>query len=61
MTVYMEKINSFVQRCDGKYLYLNVSKTKDMCIDLGRTEMTQKLFVLKSKWLTELVHISTWV
>ena len=61
MTVYMEKMKRFVQWCDGNYLYLNVSKTKDMYIDLGRTEMAQKLFVLKCKWLTELVHISTWV
>ena len=47
--VHLEEINNFVKCCDDNYLYLNVSKTKEMCIDFG-----------KCKLLTRLVRISTW-
>ena len=29
-SVYMEEINSFVKWCDDSYLYLNVSRKKEM-------------------------------
>ena len=35
-SVYIEKMNSFVKRCDDNYLYLNILKTKEMCIDFRK-------------------------
>ena len=35
-SVYIEEINSFVKSCDDNYLYLNVSKTKEMRIDFRK-------------------------
>ena len=32
----IEEINSFVKSCDDNYLYLNVSKTKEMRIDFRK-------------------------
>ena len=32
----IEAINRFVKWCDDNYLYLNISKTKEMCIDFRK-------------------------
>ena len=40
--LYHKKIENFVNWCDKNYLYLNVSKTKEMCIDLRKNQRCPK-------------------
>ena len=39
--LYHKQIENFVIWCIKHYLYLNVSKTKEMCIDFRRIRMSQ--------------------
>ena len=43
-SVYMEEINSFVKWCDDSYLYLNVSRKKEMCTDFRKNRSDQDMF-----------------
>ena len=40
--LYHKQIENFVNWCDKKYLYLNVSKTKEMCIDFRKNQRCPK-------------------
>ena len=36
--LYHKQTENFVNRCDKNDLYLNISKTKEMCIDFGKNQ-----------------------
>ena len=36
--IYHKQIENFVNWCDKNYLYLNVSKTKELCIDYRKNQ-----------------------
>ena len=40
--IYHKQIENFVNWCDKKYLYLNVSKTKEMYIDFRKNQRCPK-------------------
>ena len=40
--LHHKQIENFVNSCNKKYLYLNVSKTKEMCIDLRKNQRCPK-------------------
>ena len=40
--LYHKQIENFVNWCDRNYLYLNVSKTKEMCIDFRKNQRCPK-------------------
>ena len=40
--LYHKQIENFVNWCDENYWYLNVSKTKEMCIDLRKNQRCPK-------------------
>ena len=41
-TLFHKQIENFVNWCDKNYLYLNVSKTKEMCIDFRKNKRCPK-------------------
>ena len=47
--LYHKRIEHFVNWCDKNYLYLNVSKTKEMCIDFRKNQICPKQPTLKGK------------
>lgn len=46
-SVYIEEIYSFVKWCDDNYLYLNFSKTKEMCVDFRKSRNDLKPVCIK--------------
>ena len=44
-----KQIENFVNWCDKNYLYLNVSKTKDMCIDFRKNQRCPKPVYIKGE------------
>ena len=48
-TLYYRQIENFVDWCDKNYLYLNVSKTKEMCIDFRKNQRCPKPVHIKGK------------
>ena len=47
--IYHKQTENFVNWCDKNYLYLNVSKTKEMCIDFRKNQNASNQFTLKEK------------
>ena len=47
--LYHKQIENFVNWCDRNYLYLNVSKTKEMCIDFRKNQRCQKPVYIKGE------------
>ena len=51
------EINDFVQWCDNNFLQLNVTKTKQLCIDFRRKQTPSKPVCIKEE---ELVRVDTY-
>ena len=47
--LYHKQIKKFVNKCDKNYLYLNVSKTKEMCIDFRKNQRCPKPVYIKGE------------
>ena len=47
--LYHKQIENFVNSCDKNYLYLNVSKTKEMCIDFRKNQRCPKPVYIKGE------------
>ena len=47
--LYHKQIENFVIWCDKNYLYLNVSKTKEMCIDFRKNQRCPKPVYIKGE------------
>ena len=47
--IYHKQIQNFVNWCDKNYLYLNVSKTKEMCTDFRKNHRCPKPVYIKEK------------
>ena len=47
--IYQKQIENFVNWCDKNYLYLNVSKTKKMCIDFRKNQRCPKPVYIKGE------------
>ena len=47
--LYHKRIENCVNWCDKKYLYLNVSKTKEMCIDFRKIQRCPKAVHIKGE------------
>ena len=47
--IYHKQIENFVNWCDENYLYLNVSKTKEMCIDFRKNQRCPKPVYIKGE------------
>ena len=47
--LYHKQIENFVNRCDKNYLYLNVSRTKEMCIDFRKNQRCPKPVYIKGE------------
>ena len=47
--LYHKQIENFVNWCDKNYLYLNVSKTKEMCIDFKKNQRCPKRVCIKEE------------
>ena len=45
--LYHKQIENFVNWCDKNYLYLNVSETKEMCIDFRKNQRCPKPVYIK--------------
>ncbi len=45
--IYHKQIQNFVNWCDKNYLCLNVSKTKEMCIDFRKNQRCPKPVCIK--------------
>ena len=48
-TIFHEQTENFVNRCDKNYLYSNVSKTKEMCIDFRKNQRCTKPVYIKGE------------
>lgn len=46
-SVYIEEIYSFVKWCHDNYLYLNFSRTKEMCVDFRKCRNDLKPVCIK--------------
>ena len=46
---YHKQIENFVNWCDKNYLYLNVFKTKEMCIDFRKNQRCPKPVYIKGE------------
>ena len=49
--IYHKQIENFVNWCDKNYFYLNVSKTKEMCIDFRKNQRCPKPVYIKGEAL----------
>ena len=47
--LYHKQIENVVNWCDKNYLYLNVSKTKEMCIDFRKNQSCPKPVYIKGE------------
>ena len=47
--IYHKQIENFVNWCDKNYLYLNVSKTKERCIDFRKKQRCPKPVYIKGE------------
>ena len=47
--IYHKQIEDFVNWCDKNYLYLNVSKTEDMCTDFRKNQRCPKPVYIKGE------------
>ena len=47
--LYHKQIENFVNWCDENYWYLNVSKTKEMCIDFRKNKRCPKQVYIKGE------------
>ena len=47
--LYHKQTETFVNWCDKNYLYLNVSKTKEMCIDFRKNQRCPKTVYIKGE------------
>ena len=47
--LYHKQIENFVNWCDKNYLYLNVCKTKEMCIDFRKNKRCSKPVYIKGE------------
>ena len=47
--LYHKQSENFVNCCDKNYLYLNVSKTKEMCIDFRKNQRCPKPVYIKGE------------
>ena len=47
--LYHKQIENFVNWCDQNYLYLNVSKTKEMCINFRKNQRCRKPVYIKGE------------
>ena len=47
--IYQKQIENFVNWCDKNYFYLNVSKTKEMCIDFRKNQKCPKPVYIKGE------------
>ena len=47
--IYHKQTENFVNWCDKNYLYLNVSKTKEMCIDFRKNQRCPKPVYIKGE------------
>ena len=48
---YTQKVMSFVDWCDSNHLVLNVTKTKEMVIDVRRQTKVPDLIVIKENYV----------
>ena len=48
-SLYHKQTENFVNWCDKNYLYLNVSKTKEMCIDFRKNQRCTKPVYIKGE------------
>ena len=49
LAAYHKQTVNFVNWCDKNYLYLKVSKTKEMCIDLRKSQRCPKPVYIKGE------------
>ena len=47
--IYHKQIENFVNWCDKNYLYLNVSKTKEICIDFRKNQRCPEPVYIKGE------------
>ena len=47
--IYHKQIENFANSCDKNYLFLNVSKTIDMCIDFRKNQRCPKPVYIKGE------------
>ena len=47
--LYLKQTENFVNLCDKNYLYLNVSKTQEICIDFRKNQRCPKP-LKKKQW-----------
>ena len=47
--IYHKQIENFVNWCDKNYLYLNVSKTKEICTDFRKNQRYPKPVYIKGE------------
>ena len=57
--LYNKQIENFLNWCDKNYLYLNVSKTKEMCIDFRKNQRCLKPVYIKGDALERVEKICT--
>ena len=48
-TIYHKQIENYVNWCDTNYLHLNVSKSKEMCIDFRKNQRCPKPVYIKGE------------
>ena len=54
-----KQIENFVNWCDKNYLYLNVSKIKDVCIDFRKNQRCTKTVYIKGEAAERVDNISS--
>ena len=60
VAIYHKQTENFVNWCDKNYLYLNVSKTKEMCIDFRKNQRCPKPVYIKGEAVERVdTYIST--
>ena len=47
--IYHKQFENFVNWCDRNYWYLNVSKTKEMCLDFRKNQRRPKPVYIKGE------------
>ena len=53
--LYHKQTENFVNWCDKNYLYLNVSKTKEMCTDFRKNQRCSKPVYIKGEAVERVV------
>ncbi|KAK2158328.1 hypothetical protein NP493_1808g00011 [Ridgeia piscesae] len=56
---YLSSVVRFSSWCSNNFLHLNVSKTKEMCIDFRRNRTVISPIVIKVNLWNRLIHSNT--